>query len=103
MCIKREIEQVRERRGNVDSDFSEDTVRDYPEAEDFVIGSFSTCLRTIDSEIDGNSNFGCFSGIGNGAPVESVANSLGWLHCFAKKDARRLAFSVDVKARPVPV
>ena len=73
------------------------------QAEDFVIGSFNRCLRTVDSEIDGNSNVGCFSGIGNGAPAESVANSLGLLHCFAKKDVRRLAFSAGVEAKPVSV
>ena len=73
------------------------------QAEDFVIGSFNRCLRIVDSEIDGNSNVGCFSGIGNGAPAESVANSLGLLHCFAKKDARMLAFSAGVVAKPVSV
>ena len=73
------------------------------QAEDFVIGSFNRCLRTVDSEIDGNSNVGCFSGIGNGAPAEIVTNSLGSLHCFAKKDARRLAFSAGVEAKPVSV
>ena len=67
------------------------------QAEDFVIGSFNRCLRTVDSEIDGNSNYSCFSGIENGAPGESVANSLGLLHYFAKKDARWLAFSAGVR------
>ena len=60
------------------------------QAEDFVIGSFNSCLRTVDSEIDQNSNVGCFLGIGNGATAESVANLLGLLHCFAKKGCKKV-------------
>ena len=60
------------------------------QAEDFVICSFNRCLRTVDSEIDENSNVGCFSGIEDGAPAESVANSLGLLHCFAKKGRKKV-------------
>ena len=71
--------------------------------EDFAVGSFNRCLIAVDSEIDGNSNAGCYTGIGNGASAESVANSLGLLYCFAKKDARRLAFSAGVEVKPVSV
>ena len=73
------------------------------QAEGFVIGSFNRCLRTVDSEIDGNSNVGCFSGIENGAPAESVANSLGLLHCFAKRECKNVYFSAGVEAKPVSV
>ena len=67
------------------------------QAEDFVIGSFSRCLRAADSEIDGNSNIGSFSGIGNGAPAESVENTLGLLHCFARRTQEGWPFQLVLR------